>query len=78
MGEIVAKHIYYFFRQPHNIEVVSNLIDAGIHWPEIAEVKESDLPLLGQTFVITGSFTGMSRADIKNALQNLGAKVAGQ
>lgn len=77
VGEIVAKHIYYFFRQAHNIEVVTKLIEAGIHWPEIAEVKESELPLLGQTFVITGSFASMSRADIKNALQNLGAKVAG-
>ena len=77
VGEIVAKHIYYFFRQPHNIEVVTKLIEAGIHWPEIAELKESELPLLGQTFVITGSFTSMSRAEIKNALQNLGAKVAG-
>ncbi len=77
VGEIVAKHIYYFFRQPHNIEVVSKLIAAGIHWQEIAEVKESELPLLGQTFVITGSFDKMSRSDIKLALQALGAKVAG-
>ncbi|MCW8994878.1 MAG: NAD-dependent DNA ligase LigA, partial [Psychromonas sp.] len=77
VGEIVAKHIYYFFRQAHNIEVVTKLIDAGIHWPEIEEVEESKLPLLGQTFVITGSFSNMSRSDIKNALQNLGAKVAG-
>ena len=77
VGEIVAKHIYYFFRQTHNIEVVAKLIDAGIHWPEITEVKESELPLLGQTFVITGTFSSMSRAEIKNALQSLGAKVAG-
>ena len=77
VGEIVAKHIYYFFRQQHNVEVVGKLIAAGVHWPEIEKVQESELPLVGQTFVITGSFNNISRGDIKNALQLLGAKVAG-
>ncbi|MCG6201724.1 NAD-dependent DNA ligase LigA [Psychromonas antarctica] len=77
VGEIVAKHIYYFFRQEHNNEVVDKLIAAGVHWPKIEGINESELPLLGQTFVITGTFTNMSRTDIKNALQQLGAKVAG-
>ena len=77
VGEIVAKHIYYFFRQEHNIEVVNQLIEAGIHWPEIQQVEESELLLVGQTFVITGSFNALSRGDIKLALQGLGAKVAG-
>lgn len=77
VGEIVAKHIFYFFRQAHNIEVLNQLIAAGVHWPEIAEVEESEQSLAGQTFVITGSFTQFSRSDIKAALQALGAKVAG-
>jgi DNA ligase (NAD+) len=77
VGEIVAKHIYYFFRQEHNLEVIEQLITAGIHWPEINNVDESELPLLDKTFVITGSFERMSRNDIKAALQALGAKVAG-
>jgi DNA ligase (NAD+) len=77
VGEIVAKHIYYFFRQEHNIEVVNQLLGAGIHWPEIKKVAESELSLTGQIFVITGSFNVMSRSDIKAALQDLGAKVAG-
>jgi len=77
VGEIVAKHIYYFFRQAHNIEVVEQLLAAGIHWPEIKQVAESELSLTGQIFVITGSFNTLSRADIKTALQEKGAKVAG-
>jgi len=77
VGEIVAKHIYYFFRQAHNLAVIEALLDAGIHWPVIEEVDDSELPLLGQTFVITGSFDEMSRNEIKTALQALGAKVAG-
>ncbi|PKF60391.1 DNA ligase [Psychromonas sp. psych-6C06] len=77
VGEIVAKHIYYFFRQEHNIEVVNQLLDAGIHWPEIKTASQSELSLTGQIFVITGSFTRLTRAEIKTALQDKGAKVAG-
>jgi len=77
VGEIVAKHIYYFFRQDHNLAVIEQLVTAGIHWPEIEDVDDSALLLLGKTFVITGSFDAISRNDIKAALQALGAKVAG-
>lgn len=77
VGEIVAKHIYYFFRQEHNIEVVNQLLEAGLHWPEIKQLEQSELSLVGQIFVITGSFNTLSRSDIKLALQALGAKVAG-
>ena len=77
VGEIVAKHIYYFFRQEHNTQVIDKLINAGIHWPALEAKSESALPLLGQTYVITGSFTDLSRSDIKEALEKLGAKVAG-
>lgn len=77
VGDIVAKHIYYFFRQDHNLQVVTELVSAGIHWPEIKSVDESELLLLGKTFVITGSFDAISRNEIKAALQSLGAKVAG-
>ena len=77
VGEIVAKHLYYFLRQDHNLEVIDQLVTAGVHWPEIESVDESELLLLDKTFVITGSFDAMSRNDIKAALQALGAKVAG-
>lgn len=77
VGEIVAKHLYYFLRQDHNLEVIDQLLTAGVHWPEIKEVDISELPLLDKTFVITGSFDAISRNDIKAALQALGAKVAG-
>ena len=77
VGEIVAKHIYYFFRRDHNLEVVQRLLEAGIHWDEIKKVDTDLQSLSEQTFVITGSFTDISRADMKKALQALGAKVAG-
>ena len=34
VGPIVAKHIHTFFRQPHNLETLQALIEAGITWQE--------------------------------------------
>jgi len=77
IGPIVAKNLMTFFKQEHNIEVVNQLLKAGIHWPKIEQKADGEQPLLGQTFVITGTLETMGRNDAKTALQNLGAKVAG-
>ena len=77
VGDIVAKHVYYFLRQPHNIEVLEALLAAGIHWPAIEKKEASEQPFAGKTFVLTGTLTTLSRNDAKAALQALGAKVAG-
>ncbi|MGX2039269.1 NAD-dependent DNA ligase LigA [Methylocaldum sp. MU1018] len=76
VGPSVAHHIYTFFRQPHNVEVVRALLGAGVHWEEIAEAK-AEQPLRGQTFVITGTLSSMPRDEAKARLQALGGKVTG-
>lgn len=83
VGEIVAKHVYYFFRQTDNQAVVQSLVTpkdqggCGLHWPEIVPLAVEEQPLAGQTFVLTGTLSQLSRNDAKAALQALGAKVAG-
>ncbi|GIU47836.1 DNA ligase [Shewanella sairae] len=77
VGTIVAAHLGHFFAQPHNLEVIDKLIEAGVHWPAIEEVAEEDLSLKGQTWVLTGTLTQLNRNDAKAQLQALGAKVAG-
>lgn len=83
VGEIVAKHLYYFVRQPDNQAVIHALVrskaDGGaeVYWPKIIPPAESAQPLAGQTFVLTGTLTQLSRSQAKAALQALGAKVAG-
>ena len=77
VGPIVAESITHFFNEAHNQDVIKKLIKASIHWPDI-EVKLADeLPLNGQTFVVTGTLSDMSRDQAKQALQALGAKVSG-
>lgn len=77
VGTIVASHIVHFFKQQHNLEVIQALIDAGITWPDIEVKSEDEQPLVGFTYVITGTLSEMSRSDAKNHLVSLGAKVAG-
>ena len=77
VGEIVAKHIEYFFRQPHNQEIIDLLIKSGIVWPEILATNQETLPLANKIYVLTGSLVQMKRNEAKELLQALGAKVSG-
>lgn len=77
VGEIVAKHVYYFFKEEHNQEVIDALIAAGLHWPDIAEKSQDEMPLDGLTYVLTGTLNQMGRSEAKAKLQALGAKVSG-
>ncbi|PVV07263.1 MAG: DNA ligase (NAD(+)) LigA, partial [gamma proteobacterium symbiont of Ctena orbiculata] len=76
VGPIVAAHTHSFFRQPHNREVIEQLIDAGIQWPAVEVQPAVQQPLSGKTVVITGTLS-KPRDEIKQALQALGAKVTG-
>lgn len=75
IGPVVAAHIAHFFQEKHNQSVIQKLIKTGVHWEEIKESHHQ--PLLGKTFVITGTLTGISREEAKEQLEKLGAKIAG-
>lgn len=76
VGDVVAKNIVNFFKESHNIDVVSAL-DEIMTWPDVIEKTADKQPLLTQTFVLTGTLTQMGRNEAKAALQSLGAKVSG-
>ena len=77
IGPIVAGHIVDFFRNPDNLSIIQALRDAGVSWPDIDQNAQASQPLKGQTWVLTGGMDIMSRAEAKDRLQELGAKVAG-
>jgi DNA ligase (NAD+) len=77
VGAIVAQHLVTFFAEEHNLQVIEELIAAGINWPKIDKVVVDSLPLAGQIYVLTGSLQEMDRTEAKAKLQALGAKVAG-
>jgi len=77
VGPVVAHNIETFFSQPHNEEVINKLIASGIHWPEIIQKEDNELPLAGKTIVLTGSLSLLNRNAAKARLIELGAKVSG-
>ncbi len=77
VGPVVAAHIVKFFKQPHNLEIIQKLIDAGIAWDAIKAAEEEQQTLEGKTFVLTGTLIKMTRDEAKKALQARGAKVVG-
>ena len=77
VGPVVAHHVFTFFRQPHNLEVIEGLRRGGVFWPDEPGVEITTLPLAGQTWVLTGTLETMSRNEAKTRLTDLGAKVAG-
>ena len=77
VGAITAELAYKFFRAPHNIEVITALREAGVHWDKVEQVASEGLPLDGQTWVITGALDSMARDEARAKLQALGAKVSG-
>ena len=77
VGGVVATHIFNFFNESHNTDVIDALIREGVHWPAIEKPDSENLPLEGKTCVITGTLSEMGRSDAKARLQLLGAKVAG-
>ena len=76
IGPVVARHIVNFFRNPDNLSIIEALRNAGVKWLDIDLTNQSSQPLKGQTWVLTGGMQVMSRAEAKDALQALGAKVA--
>ena len=76
VGPVVADHLRQFFDSARSNEVVATLRARGVTWKNEVPTAE-DLPLLGQTWVVTGKLEALSRDEAKAHLQTLGAKVAG-
>ena len=76
VGEVVANHIFRFWQEPHNVEVVEDLIKQGVHWQDVVPVEIADNPLKNKNVVLTGTLTQLTRDEAKALLQSLGCKVS--
>ncbi|QIM65738.1 NAD-dependent DNA ligase LigA [Frederiksenia canicola] len=77
VGEVVANRIVRFWQEPHNVEVVDDLIVQGVNWQDVVQQEIADNPLKDKTVVLTGTLTQLTRDQAKAILQQLGCKVAG-
>ncbi len=78
IGPISAHCVFTYFRQAHNQKVLQKLKEAGVNMAqEIVTPPEGDLPLTGQTVVISGTLPEMSREEATQLIQRSGGKVTG-
>ena len=73
---MVATHVFNFFAEESNREVIGKLLEQGIHWPApvVVNAEEIDSPFAGKTVVLTGSLSQLSRDDAKARPVALGQK----
>lgn len=81
VGPIVAASIHRYFQQEKNRTMLERLAQAGVLAAQgdastAPQAPAGPQPLAGQTAVITGTLSSMSREQAQDALQSLGAKVA--
>ena len=72
IGEIMASSIIDFFRNNENIDDINRCMNLGVSFTNRSISDE----LEGISFVITGSFNGISRTEIKKKLEMMGARVS--
>jgi len=76
IGEVVARALVEFFKEPRNIEVITRLLEE-VTPQEAEQIAASGSPVAGKTVVFTGSLEKFTRDEAKARAESLGAKVAG-
>lgn len=88
IGPEIIDSIRRFFAEPHNREVIDELLAAGVNWPRAPEPGTGALPaaaaggaqdgkLAGRTFVLTGALPTMTREQAESLIRSHGGSVTG-
>ncbi|HEV7369287.1 NAD-dependent DNA ligase LigA [Arenibaculum sp.] len=77
IGPSVAADLLAFFGEPHNKEVLDDLLAAGVRVQDYVPPKAVASPIAGKTVVFTGTLETVTRSEAKARAESLGAKVAG-
>jgi DNA ligase (NAD+) len=72
IGPVIARSLVDYFADPLHQQMIEDMLSLGVGW----QAKSTDLPLKGQSFVITGTLQSMGRHELKAKLLDLGAKVS--
>ena len=78
VGPVVAHSVAGFFSEPHNREVIEQLLAAGVRFAETPPAKfDAASPVYGKTFVLTGSLPHHTRDQVQQEIRNRGGKISG-
>ena len=74
-GLVMAQNVYDFFREPHNIQILERLKQAGIKVEEHNEQLASN-KLENMTFVLTGTLPTLTRDEATEIIEKKGGKTS--
>lgn len=84
IGPEIADSVSQWFQVPANQTLIDRLKSAGlqlssksVNSPSTPQIAAETLPLVGQTFVITGTLPTMKRDEAKAKIEQAGGKVTG-
>jgi DNA ligase (NAD+) len=72
IGPIVANSVFTFFSDKRNVDIITELLSLGIQWEEKIITPNS---YAGKNVVITGTLDTLTRQQLKDRLEVLGANV---
>ncbi len=74
IGEIIAKDIYEFFKNPETLNMIDELKNLGVEpAPPVGNISDE---LKGKTFVLTGTLQNMTRDEASEKIKLLGGKTS--
>jgi DNA ligase (NAD+) len=77
IGPKISVSVREYFADSDNIEIIRRLRAAGMTFEAAARSISAGGPLAGKTIVISGTFTGFSRDELKALIEGAGGKTAG-
>lgn len=77
IGLAVAESVYYWMREPSNIDLVTRLREAGVKMEmDAASTAALDERFVGKTFVLTGKLENYTRDEAAKLIEERGGRVS--
>ena len=80
VGPIIAESVAAYFADPRSLDLVRRLADAGVLLEAEApgrETRDVSSLLVGKTFVLTGTLSGLTREEATELIERAGGRVTG-
>ena len=80
VGPVLAKNVFHFFQNEHNIELLQTMEQLGVNLQQTEADKRPDAPtegpLLGRSILFTGTLSQMTREEAEKRAIAAGANIA--
>jgi DNA ligase (NAD+) len=77
VGPTIAESVARFFADERNAAEVKRFREAGVSWEKTEPAEAPSGPLLGKSFVLTGTLENIPRAEAKRRIEAKGGRVSG-